>query len=85
MIVNNWDLYKFKSTKGFQYIYQVINMSSNTYYVYQEQRNEIIGDQEWLNGNINCIIMNLVANRRLLLSMGTKKGHTKRESISTVG
>ncbi len=51
-IVHTWDLYSLSSTNGFWYIYQVINTSSNAYYVYQEQINEIIGDQEWLNGDM---------------------------------
>jgi hypothetical protein len=34
--------------------------------------NEIIGDQEWLNGDMNCLL-NIAANRRLSLSMGAKK------------
>jgi hypothetical protein len=41
------------------------------YYVYQEQINEINGDQEWLNGDMNCLL-NLAAIRRLSLSIGTK-------------
>jgi hypothetical protein len=51
--------------------------------MYQEQRNEIIGDQEWLNGDMICLL-NLAANRRLSLS-SKKKCDTNRESISTVG
>jgi hypothetical protein len=46
--------------------------SSNAYYVYQKQINGIIGDQEWLNGDMNCLL-NLAANRRLSLSMGAQK------------
>jgi hypothetical protein len=48
-------------------------MSSNSYYMYQEQINEIIGDQERLNGDMKCLF-NLAANRRLSLSMSAKKG-----------
>jgi hypothetical protein len=69
---------------GFHYIYQVINTSSHAYYMYQEQINEIIGDQEWLNSDMNYLF-NLAANRWLPLSTGTKKGDTKRELISTIG
>jgi hypothetical protein len=83
-IVHTWDIFSLSSTAGFGYIYQVIDTSSNSYNVYQEQINEIIGDQEWLNGDMNCLL-NLAANRRLSLSMGTKKGDTNKESISTVG
>jgi hypothetical protein len=52
--------------------------------VYQEQINEIIGDQEWLNGDMNYLLY-LAANRRLSLSMGAKKGDTNRESMPTAG
>jgi hypothetical protein len=47
--------------------------------VYQEQIHEIIGDQEWLNGDMDCL-MNLAANRRLSLSMGAKKRVLQKEN-----
>jgi hypothetical protein len=40
--------------------------------VYQEQINEIIGEQEWLNGDMNCLL-NLAVNRRLSPSIGEKR------------
>ena len=40
--------------------------------MYQEQINEIIGEQEWLNGDMNCLL-NLAVNRRLSPSIGEKR------------
>jgi hypothetical protein len=54
------------------YIYEVILENNVTHYVNFRQINDIIGDEEWLQGEGNCLC-NIASSQIVSLSFGAKK------------
>ena len=54
------------------YIYEVILENNLTHYVSFGQINDIIGDEEWLQGEGNCLC-NIASSQIISLSLGAKK------------
>ncbi len=54
------------------YIYEVILENNVTHYVNFGKINDIIGDEEWLQGEGNCLC-NTASSRIISLSLGAKK------------
>ena len=54
------------------YIYEVILENNITYYVSFDQIKVIIGDEEWLQGEGNCLC-NIASSRIMSLSLGAKR------------
>ncbi len=54
------------------YIYEVILENNLTHYVSFGQINDIIGDEEWLQGEGNCLC-NIASSRIISLSLGAKR------------
>ncbi len=54
------------------YIHEVILENDVTHYVNFGQINDIIGDEEWLQGEGNCLC-NIASSRIISLSFGSKK------------
>jgi hypothetical protein len=52
-------------------MYEVILENDLTHYVSFVQINDIIGDEEWLQGGGNCLCN--IASSRIILSLGAKK------------
>jgi hypothetical protein len=59
------------------YIYEVILENNLTHYVSFSQINDIIGDEEWLQGEVSCLC-NIRSSQTIFLSWGAKK----KESIN---
>ncbi len=57
------------------YIYEVIPDNNLTHYVSFGQIHDIIGDEEWLQGEGNCL-SNIASSRIISLSLGAKKTKT---------
>jgi hypothetical protein len=55
------------------YIYEVILENNPTHYVCFGQINGIIGDEEWLQGEGNCLC-NIASSQIISLSLGEKEG-----------
>jgi hypothetical protein len=54
------------------YLYEVILENDLTHYVNFGQINDIIGDEEWLQGEGNCLC-NIASSQIIFLSLGAKK------------
>ncbi len=54
------------------YIYEVFLENDITHYVHFGQINDIIGDEEWLQGEVNCLY-NIASSQIISLSLGAKK------------
>jgi hypothetical protein len=54
------------------HIYEIFLKNNITHYVSFGQINDIIGDEEWLQGQVNCLC-NIASSRIISLSWGAKK------------
>ena len=62
------------------YVYEVILENNLTHYVSFGQINDIIGDEEWLQGEGNCLC-NIASSRIISLSLGAKKKTTSFDAL----
>jgi hypothetical protein len=69
--------------KDDNHIYQVTmdNDAQTTFYVTSAQIMDIIGDEEWMKGEMNCIC-NIASNRKVTLTWGAKKKSSNRSQLS---
>ena len=69
--------------KDDNHIYQVTmdNDAQTTFYVTSAQIMDIIGDKEWMKGEMNCIC-NIASNRKVTLTWGAKKKSSNRSQLS---
>ena len=65
------------------HIYQVImdNDAQSTFYVNSDLLMEVIGEEEWMKGEFNCIC-NIASDRILTLTWGSKKKVSNRTQLS---
>ena len=54
------------------YIYEVILEKNLTHYVNFRQINDLLGDEEWLQGEVNCLC-NIASSQIISLSLGAIK------------
>jgi hypothetical protein len=54
------------------YIYAIFLENNSTHYLNFGQINDIIGDEEWLQGEVNCLC-NIASSQIISLSWGAKK------------
>ncbi len=57
------------------------NDAQTTFYVTSAQIMDIIGDEEWMKGEMNCIC-NIASNRKVTLTWGAKKKSSNRSQLS---
>jgi hypothetical protein len=57
------------------------NDAQTTFYVNSAQIMDIIGDEEWMKGEMNCIC-NIASNRKVTLTWGAKKKSSNRSQLS---
>jgi hypothetical protein len=73
--IGRLDIYDFSTEYEIEddcYIYEVILVNNLTHYVSFGQIHEIIGDEEWLQGEGNCLC-NIASCPIIYLSLGAKK------------
>jgi hypothetical protein len=66
--------------KMIAYIYEIFLKKDTTHYVNFSQINDIIGEEGWLQGEVNCLC-NIESSQIISLSWGAKK----KESKNSVG
>jgi hypothetical protein len=54
------------------HIYEIFLENKSTHYVNFGQINDIVGDEEWLQGEVNCLC-NIASSQIISLSLGAKK------------
>jgi hypothetical protein len=69
--------------KDNDHIYQVTldNVSQSTFYVNDAQIMDVIGEEGWMKGEMNCIC-NIASSRIVTLSWGAKKKSRSRSQLS---
>jgi hypothetical protein len=65
------------------HIYELFLENDTTHYVNFCQINDIIGDEEWLQGEVDCLC-NIASSQIIFLSWGAKKKESKSSDILCV-
>jgi hypothetical protein len=64
-----------------RFLYEVFPTKGNKYYVNYTQIHDIVGDEEWLNGEIKTL-SNIGSNRIVSLTLGCKKKESLNSNIA---
>jgi hypothetical protein len=73
----NW----FNNDKDHIYQVTIENDAQSTFYVNSELIMDVIGEEEWMKGELNCIC-NIASGRKVSLTWGSKKKSSDRSDLS---
>jgi hypothetical protein len=65
------------------YIYEIFQMNTTRFHANFGHINDIIGEEEWLHGEVNCLC-NIASSRIISLSWGAKKKESRNSPDSCI-